>query len=231
MLGGTFAMMWITMLAWKAVDRGHYRATSWVVAPLVLAVSLALPGPARTPAIVSGILMGAFLGAVYSQRPLLEVASGAAATGLVVWAILRAVASCPGCRLAEPQALAGGFFLGAVSHGMILGHWYLNQPRLPIEPLKGATSLLIASIGAATAVGVVYRSELLGAQVPGGILPFSSSGYWWAWLVLIAGTGVLALMIRSTVWIRSTQSATGLLYLTMIPAMGAQFTFNLLALS
>jgi hypothetical protein len=225
---GTFVLMWITMLVWRVVDRGHYRAAAYCLVPLVVAISFALPRNLRTEGFVLAGLMAAFLVAVYTQRPLLEVATGALASGLSVWLILQGGSrTCGGCTDGIALAVAGTFFLGAVTHAMVLGHWYLNQPRLPIEPLKGATWIMLASLGAAGLAGFASRGRLLRAVLP-GLVAFSASGYWWAWVLLLVGTIVLALMVRSTVWARSTQSATGLLYIAMITAIGAQFLVSLL---
>jgi len=227
-LAGTFVLMWVTMLVWRVVDRGHYRAGAWCIAPLVAAVSLALPRSLRTEGFVLAGLMAAFLAAVYSQRPTLEIGTGAAASLLSVWLILQGGSrGCGGCADGIALAGAGTFFLGAVTHAMVLGHWYLNQPRLPIEPLKGATRIMLAALAAAAVAGVVTRGRLLRAVLP-GLVAVSASGYWWAWVLLIAGTVVLGLMVRATVWDRSTQSATGLLYIAMITAIGAQFLVSLL---
>jgi hypothetical protein len=227
-LAGTFVLMWVTMLVWRVVDRGHYRAATWSIAPLVTALSFALPRNLRTEGFVLAALMAAFLVAVYSQRPTLEIATGAAASLLAVVLILQGGSrSCGGCADGIALAGAGTFFLGSVTHAMVLGHWYLNQPRLPIEPLMGATRIMLASLAAAAVAGVVTRGRLLRAVLP-GLVAVSGSGYWWAWVLLIAGTVVLGLMVRATVWDRSTQSATGLLYIAMITAIGAQFLVSLL---
>lgn len=216
------------MLAWKVVDRGHYRAAAYCLVPLVAAISFALPHNLRTEGFVLAGLMAAFLIAVYTQRPLLEIVTGALASGLSIYLILQGGSrTCGGCTDGIALALVGTFFLGAVTHAMVLGHWYLNQPRLPIEPLKGATWIMLASLGAAAVAGVAIRGRLLRAVLP-GLVAFSASGYWWAWVLLLVGTIVLAFMVRATVWARSTQSATGLLYIAMITAIGAQFLISLL---
>ncbi len=228
---GTFVLMWATLLVWRVVDRGHYRVAAWVLVPIEIAFSFALPGRIRGAGLVLAALTALFLAAVYSQRPLLEWTSGALASAWGIGLLVAAGASsCAGCAAGPIHALAGAFVLGAVTHGMTLGHWYLNQPRLPIEPLKGATWILLASIAVSLAAGVATRSRLLNASVE-GVLLFSSSGFWWTWLLLIAGTGVLGALIRSTVWSRSTQSATGLLYIAMVTVLGGQFLLNLLLAS
>jgi hypothetical protein len=227
-LAGTFLLMWVTMLVWRVVDRGHYRAATYCLIPLVGALSFALPRNLRPEGFVLTGLLAAFLVAVYTQRPALEIATGALAAALSVVLVFRAGSgTCGGCTAGITLALVGTFFLGAVTHAMVLGHWYLNQPRLPIEPLKGATRIMLVSVAAAAVVGVAARGRLLKAALP-GLISFSASGYWWAWLLLLAGTAVLAFMIRATVWDRSTQSATGLLYIAMLTAIGAHFIVSLL---
>jgi protein NrfD len=227
-LAGTFVLMWVTRLLWPVVDRGHYRAAAWCIVPLVVALSFALPRGFRTEGFVVAGVMAAFLVAVYAQWSLLEMATGALASAASVWLVLRSASQgCGGCGDGVMLAVAGTFFLGAVTHAMVLGHWYLNQPRLPIEPLKGATYIMLASLAVAGAAGLATRGRLLKAVLP-GLVAFSSSGYWWAWLLLLAGTAALGVMVRSTVWTRSTQSATGLLYIAVLTALGAQFLVSLL---
>lgn len=228
---GTFVLMWVTLLVWRVVDRGHYRAATWVLVPLQIAFSFALPGRLRGMGFVLAALSSLFLVSIYSQRPLLEWVSGGLASAWGIGLLVSAGASsCGGCAAGSVHALAGAFVLGGVTHGMTLGHWYLNQPRLPIEPLKGATWIFLASIAISLAAGIVTRPRLMSASVQGALL-FSSSGFWWTWLLLLAGTAVLGGMIRSTVWSRSTQSATGLLYIAMVTVLGGQFLLNLLLAS
>ncbi|GAC1362611.1 MAG: hypothetical protein NVSMB32_03160 [Actinomycetota bacterium] len=227
-LAGTVVFLWIAMLLWRVVDRGHYRSAAYCLIPLVGALSLALPHALRREGFVLTALLVVFLVAVYTQRPLPEVASGGLASLLSVVLIVQGGAqSCGGCGAGIALAVAGTFFLGAVTHAMVLGHWYLNQARLPIEPLKGATKIMLVSMGVVGVVGVATRGRLLKAMLP-GLVTISASGYWWSWLLLLAGTVVLGFMVRATVWARSTQSATGLLYIAMITAIGAQFLVSLL---
>lgn len=227
-LAGTFLLMWVTMLGWRVVDRGHYRAATYCIVPLLGALSFALKGSLRVEGFVLSGLMALFLVAVYTQRPALEISLGALASALGVWLIVQGGSrSCGGCGDGVVLSVSGTFFLGAVTHAMVLGHWYLNQPRLPIEPLKGATRIMLASIGAVVVAGVAARGRLLRAVLP-GLVQMSASSYWWAWVLLVAGTAGLGLMIRATVWARSTQSATGLLYVAVLTAIGAHFLVSLL---
>lgn len=229
---GTFAVMWSNLLVYRVVDRGHYRSATWVLFPLILGIAFLLPEDVLFHSLATALLAALFLAAIYSQRPGLEWSSGALASLLGAWLIVASTTnSCTAnCGMTAIHALGGAFLLGALTHAMVLGHWYLNQPRLPMEPLRGATRLLLGSAFLMAGLGVATRSFLVQGAAPGSVIAFSSAGYWWTWLLLMAGVGVLGGMVSSTVRSRSTQSATGLLYVAIIPALVAQFVLNLLAL-
>jgi hypothetical protein len=230
MIAGTFVLMWITTIVWKSVARGHPRAITWVLTPILAGLALLFPDHLRVLGITTSIAYALFLAGIYSQRPLIEWITGGFAALASIWLVVSVGAACsPGCfGGAVLLALSGALFLGATTHGMVLGHWYLNQPRLPLEPLKGATKIMFVSLGPVLATGTYGRAALLEGSIPLGILSPSTSSYWWTWVILVALTGGLGLMIRATVWSRSTQSATGLLYVAMVPAIGAQFLLDLL---
>lgn len=229
LLAGTLLLMWMTMLSFREISRGHYRATTWVLTPLMGLLVLVLPEGLRGLGWLAAGSMALFLVTVYLQRPLLEwVAGGLASAAGATLAGLAGSQACGGCMEGGVQALAGLFFLGAVTHGMLLGHWYLNQPRLPMAPLAGATRVIFMSIAVVATVGVVLRPALVAGEIPAAMVASSGSSYWWVWLVLVAGCAGLTVMIRSTVRSGSNQSATGLLYVAMIPAIGAQFVLDLL---
>lgn len=221
-LAGTFVLMIATMFFWRSISRGHYRATTWVLAPFTALASLLLPVEIRWTAFAVTALQVLFLISVLSQRPLIEWATGSVGAVSCLWLLFEI------CEADLAHCLAGAFFLGAVTHAMILGHWYLNQPRLPIGPLKGATILIFASLIPALLLGFGDRSGLVIGSVQTGLFAFSAESFWWVWVGLLTSTGVLAVMVARTVWIRSTQSATGLLYLAIVPALGAEFIFSLL---
>jgi hypothetical protein len=224
-VAGSFALMWLTMLIWRVVDRGYYRSTTWVLFPVTLALAFTLPPALRPLGWAFGGLQAAYLAAVYSQRPLLEWAAGAAATVAGGWLVLAGgrLSCAGGCTDGAVQALVGALFLGGVTNGMVLGHWYLNQARLPIQPLAGATRIMLAGIAVSLVAGLAGRGTLANGVVPGGFVAMSASSYWWVWLALTVGTGILAFAARETVRTRSTQSATGLLYIAMLTAMVGQF--------
>lgn len=223
MVCGTHVYLYYTSVRWRILNRGYFRSTLWVLWPLMIATAFLLPGESRVLGIGVGAAFALHLAAVYSQRPLLEWTLG----GLAALAAA-AIFLLPDDPL---QAAAGGLLLGAATHGMTLGHWYLNQARLPIDPLRGAIRILFGALTIAFAVGVVQRDTLTTGPVPSGVLMFSGSSYWWVWAALLVGTGVLAYMVDAAARIRATQSATGLLYIAIVTALAAQLVMNLLALT
>ena len=231
LLAGTFAAMWFVSVRHRVINRGYFRSTTWVLWPLLAAASGLLPKDLKPLGFGVAGLWLVYLVCVYSHRPLLEWVAGAAGAlaGIGLTGAIGQRLCEEGCVLGIVHSMAGLLFMGAVTHGMTLGHWYLNQARLPIGPLSGATKLLFAAIAISFALGIATRSQLVSGVVAGGILPVSGSAYWLTWLLLNVATGGLALMIHATVKQRSTQSATGLLYIAIVTALGAQFLLNLLA--
>ena len=108
--------------------------------------------------------------------------------------------------------------LGGTSTAMILGHWYLVLPSMEVSLLQsivkfhiGATALRILVVG-----GVVWWA-ITAADLPGPgfaryILSLDGVFFWQRILFGLLGPVVLAYMTWETAKIRSTQSATGILY-------------------
>ena len=110
--------------------------------------------------------------------------------------------------------VTSGLLLGVTMAAMLLGHWYLNSPGMPLAPLKRLVLLLAAA--------VLLRAVLCGS---GLALELSavhslSTGRWLflalRWLGGLVGTGVLAILAWKTLAIPNTQSATGILYVAVI---------------
>jgi hypothetical protein len=230
LLVGTFVLMWIASLRFKFINRGYYRSTVWVLWPLMAAIAFALPSELRALGLATSATALLFLLAVYSQRPVLEWVSGGFACVVGAGLLVSAGSGvCPGgCPLGLIHAALGTALVGAVTHGMVLGHWYLNQARLPIEPLKEQCRLIFAGLALSGVAGIVTRPQLVRGPVPGGLLPFSPGAYWWAWGLLFGATIILSGMVWATVRTRSTQSATGLLYIATVTALAGQFLLDLL---
>ncbi|MCA1841224.1 MAG: hypothetical protein ABR507_10155 [Actinomycetota bacterium] len=192
-----------------------------------------MPTQIRWTQWISAATLAVYLAAVYSQRPLFEWITGAlAGSASVLVLVVASTAGCSTrCGVLGLHIGSGALMLGAVTHGMVLGHWYLNQARLPTDPLKQATRIIFGALAIATVVGIATRATVVSAKVSGGLVALSGSAYWLAWLLMVAGTAVLAVMVMATVKVKSTQSATGLLYIAIVTALAGQFMLNLLVTS
>jgi hypothetical protein len=119
--------------------------------------------------------------------------------------------------------------LGAAMLTMVFGHWYLVIPKLSIEPLRSLTRFLIAAIvlriGAMALTFIAIETQLSGKLGPVlDRLAFSEGLFFWPRMLFgILIPVVLAGMIWSTVKLRHTQAATGLLYLAVVAVLFGEF--------
>lgn len=188
--------------SWRIVGPGY----TWLAAGVTLLFGV--------PAALAGSGPLAWAGSVFA------LAAGVAARRPGVAAALAAIAG--GCFVIAAGiveypvlAVSGALFLGGVTTEMMLGHWYLVDPRLPRQSLKR-----LSVIGA---VGAVLDSAGLVAH---GILPWAGSDAVIGWaFVVLAATSVLLLV---AVWFAirergysGVMAATGLSYLAMLTAIGA----------
>jgi hypothetical protein len=121
---------------------------------------------------------------------------------------------------------ASGLLLGATLTAMLLGHYYLIAPAMTIEPLKRSLNLI--------GVGLVARCLLACAGIwVATVGPFGSGPGGQAtdptflamrWGIGFVGAAISVYLARRTVAIRSTQSATGILYITSIFVLFGELT-------
>ena len=115
-----------------------------------------------------------------------------------------------------------GFLLGSVTMAMLIGHWYLVIPGLPIRWLKGGC------IAFGTAIALKAMAIALSLMVGASSDPFGPQGFFDRFRVdvlpIFAVKTLLSLVIPAAFCamayraaaIRSTQSSTGILFPTMI---------------
>jgi hypothetical protein len=116
---------------------------------------------------------------------------------------------------------ASGLLLGAVLCSMLLGHYYLTAPAMTIDPLKRTISLITWSLAARALLAgmgwVVARPWLAGAgDLSLASQPDTLALLFGRWGMGFLAAGIATYMTWRTAQIRSTQSATGILYITMI---------------
>jgi len=191
---------------------------------LLLAIALAFRTAGARQVVMAASALGlaalVYLGCILSGRIPAAQILGWCLTGLAI-ASLAAEAHGEGRGFLSAVTAAG--LLGSVMLAMLLGHAYLNIPGLPIVHLRRLGWLLGAFLGARLITVGLAAARLLGGSaarsgrmdaeaILASDLPFL--GVRLALGVLVPG--VLAVMVDRTARIRSTQSATGLLYVALI---------------
>lgn len=158
------------------------------------------PDPVTAGALLIGLAAG-----LAARRP--PVASALMGVSAAVFLLVAA-----GGYLYFP-AITGSVALGAVTSGMLLGHWYLVDPRIPRRPMQ--------YLAATAAVGVAADA----AGVISSDLPYAGSGVMAVIALALAGASVLLMV---AVWFAlrypsysGVMAATGLSYLAILTCLGA----------
>ncbi len=119
------------------------------------------------------------------------------------------------------RTLIGAAFIGAISNGMLLGHWYLVQPGLPRRLLNEMVTALIW----------LWPLEVAALLLPTGMISVwlgTVDDGWggllgWMWGVSAITTIILVLITRAALkerYYSAVMAATGLLYLAILTAFG-----------
>jgi hypothetical protein len=140
------------------------------------------------------------------------------AAGLAAVALLSQVFALPtwGYLGTLLSLIVGALAVGAVSMGMILGHWYLITPRLPEQPLREMTLFLLLAL-AFQAVLIIPSLALPRDTISNSVdTPIGLNPFFW----MRVGGGLafplaLSYMAFDSSGVRAMQSATGLLYIAM----------------
>ena len=112
--------------------------------------------------------------------------------------------------------LSSAFLMGATLTAMLLGHHYLTSPAMSIDPLKHlvrcvSAGLLVRAIVAGIGIWL-WLSKGEGSTGSAAVSPLFLAIRWG---VGVIGPALAAGLTWQTVRIRSTQSATGILYIAM----------------
>ena len=135
------------------------------------------------------------------------------------------------------SAVAAGALLGVVVVAMDLGHWYLVRVRMSEAHLMRFARLMGLAV-MARAVLLLGGLVLYGTDSPGGLAIYLKSVavdhgfFFWQRIVFgLIGPAVFAYMVFETARIRSTQSATGILYIALIFVLIGELLARYLAVS
>lgn len=224
-VGGLFSLLFVPV---DEFGRGFHRFTG-SCASLLLAAGLAggaLRGPGGwgvMAASVGWVLITQWAPTAWFRPSLVPL------TVLGAWALLRGTLYAPrapvlevGAAIPAANALSASILLGSVTVAMLLGHWYLVIPGLHIRHLRRLTSLLgfclacrfVVAVGGIASAAPVPSLE---GQTIWRIVAMREAFFFWQRVgVGLMAPAVLTLMVERTVRIRSTQSATGLLYVAVV---------------
>jgi protein NrfD len=125
----------------------------------------------------------------------------------------------PTQELTVASFLSSSALLGGACTAMILGHWYLVIPSLDVTHLQTMVKLHMASmvvriavVTAAVIFAIATWQPGLGPSFRHYVLSVSGVFFWQRVLFGLAAPAVLSYLTWETAKIRSTQSATGILY-------------------
>lgn len=183
---------------WRVVGPGFL----WTAAgaTLLAGAGSVLSGPWAIVGLVSTLAAAAL-----ARRPTWAAAAfGIAGLGFLAHAVAQS-------ELSPVLTLTGAAALGGTTSEMLLGHWYLVDPRLPrwaLRRLDGAGVLgLVADAGAVMVLGALGGGEMLG------------------WILV--GLAVTSVLMMIGVWFslaekgyEGVMAATGLSYLSVLTALG-----------
>jgi hypothetical protein len=251
---GVGMMLTLMFISPRSIGNGFFKFAS-LTAAILLGVTLGFnflfPSPVRhSQAPVVFLMVSALLTVVYNRvvgmdkfRAAFALLTGAVATGLVSVAAdsfaFTRLMTLGGWEnwILLLNHFAATLLLGSVMLTMVFGHWYLVIPKLSIEPLERLTKVLtgailfrIFTILATLAVLQLEQSIPLAAVLRE--LMFQQGIFFWPRVIFgVLVPIVLAWMIWSTVQLKHTQAATGLLYLAVVALLFGEFFSKFLLFS
>ncbi len=134
--------------------------------------------------------------------------------------------------MAAASRLSSGFLLGSTLTAMLLGHHYLTAPAMSIEPLKRMVFLIACALAVRCALAALGLWLAPQGTIGEGALPSDAqAGMFVAarWGMGFVGATIATFMTWKTAQIRSTQSATGILYIAMIFVLFGELSAMIMA--
>ncbi len=170
------------------------------------------------------------------RRPLLWLSAASGLVTLVAQAV--SVPSTVPLALTVASFLTSAALLGSSFTAMLLGHWYLVLPSMDVTLLQSIVKFHLGStLARSLAVGAVAWAAAAHWVLPWApsfrAYVFSVDGifFWQRLLFGLIGPVVLAYMTWETAKLRSTQSATGILYVDLFMVMVGEIVAKYLLLS
>jgi hypothetical protein len=232
--GAAALLLWTPL--WNEVKRGFFRLTGAILTVLALATwwsarAASIPGDqagllSTRSALATAVAVGACTLLLFAKRDTAGRATGILSAALSLAALgPMAGAGRQSLGLGLFQLLAGAVFLGSVTGGLLLGHWYLTDRGLGRGPINRATVLMMGAVLLEAAAVISGGFEGTGASP--AINPLLTAGALAPWIALgmAATTALIAVLVRATLRgerASAVQSATGFYYLAVVTAFTAE---------
>jgi hypothetical protein len=123
---------------------------------------------------------------------------------------------------AASARVASAVLLGSTLSAMLLGHYYLTAPAMSMEPLRRFVLCMAIALALRGTLGLA--SAALGIDHGSSAGTIDTAMRVSRWVVGYLGPIVATFLAWRTVQIRSTQSATGILYTAMILVLFGELT-------
>jgi hypothetical protein len=239
-------MLTLLFISPRSIGNSFFKFAS-LTAAILLGVTLGFnflfPSPVRESQIpVILLAISAALTTIYNR--VVNIDRFTAAFALLIGAIVTGLVSVATDSLAFTRLMTlGGWenwvlllnhiaataLLGSVMLTMVFGHWYLVIPGLSIDPLKRLTKVLMGAIGLriltiVASFAVLHTEQSIPLVAVFQELIVQQGIFFWPRVLFgIVVPIVLAVMIWSTVQLKHTQAATGLLYLAVVALLFGEF--------
>lgn len=234
-VAGTLAFLWLSPL-WNEVKRGFFTLTTAIVLALAAAAWLStraalVPGDdagrwSATLAFATLAAVGVSFVLMLAKQHLVARIVGFLSVAVSI-ATLVAMAGTgrQSFPIALFQLLAGAAFLGSITAGLLLGHWYLTDRGLSRGPIDRLTTAMLVAVGV-EGVAVV-TSGTGGVESSTSLNPLLTAGALAPWIALgmVVATMAIALLTRASLKgerASAVQSATGFYYLAVVTAFTAE---------
>jgi hypothetical protein len=234
-VAGAAAFLWLSPL-WSEVKRGFFILVGAILSILAVSTWLSVDAAIVAELVDETFLRGATTAAagltvLWTALMIVRQPRTARVLGLLsvpAWlAVLVAMggAGRQSIALAVFQLAAGAALLGAATDGLLLGHWYLTDRKLPRAPIDRITSILLVAVTVAAIATV--SAGFSGVADSTSINPLLTAGALAPWIALgmVAATALIAVLVKAVLRgerASAVQSATGFYYLAVVTAFTAE---------
>ena len=236
-VAGATLFLWVSPL-WTEVKRGFFKLLGAILTVLAgltwLSVDAGLVSPRgsanadilRVSALAAAVITALSTVLLFARQPpaarLVGLLSVPAWINVLFW---MGGAGRQSLALALFQLAAGAALLGAATDGLLLGHWYLTDRKLPRGPINRMTTILVVSV--AIAAVAVISAGFSGVETSTSINPLLTAGALAPWIALgmVVATALIAGVIKAVLKgerASAVQSATGFYYLAVVTAFTAE---------